>query len=481
VITRTVRIQLVVFALLSFFGVVYTGFDYVGIHSVGPVHFSPGPYTLKMELTDSGGIYTTAPVTYRGVEIGMVGSLHLTPTGVEVDLKINHGVKIPMDTTAQVADLSAVGEQYVDLTPQTDSGPYFTTTANVIPVSNTAIPVSDAVLLSNLDSLVNSVDRKNLTTVITQLALATNDAGPDLSSLIVNGDALLKSAEAALPQTLKLANDGKTVLNTQEDVAGDLKTFSHNLNLLSQQLVTSDPNLRELLDNGVTSAQTLQSLLADNQQNLPTLLSNLVTLGTIAEQRLPGIQEVLVLYPFIISDAYTALDDTDGSGKLSAEFASDTPTAAPVCDLDDSGSGYQSTTPRNENPARSSTGKTAPSNAQGNATVYGIGGGANLNTLCTAPDQAPNGLNGSATGTSEARGAPTVPRPKGDTTGLPGGAVGTTDNLNQPNYVSPPTQTASGRAFTLNGASYTLGNQTQAPASYTGSDLGFLLLSGATG
>jgi phospholipid/cholesterol/gamma-HCH transport system substrate-binding protein len=468
VISRTVRIQLAIFLIISFFGVAYTGFDYVGIHSVGPVHFSPSPYTVKMYLADSGGIYETAPVTYRGVQVGTVGSLHLSGTGVEVDLKINHDIRIPVDTLAQVADLSAVGEQYVNLSPQSDSGPYMAGPTAFIPAANTSIPVSDAVLLQNLDDLVNSVDRKNLTTVITELAAATDDTGPDLQRLIDSGDALLTSAQAALPQTLKLVDDGKTVLGTQEQVAGDLRPFSHNLNLLSQQLDVSDPSIRSLFDNGVTASKTLQSLLAANQKDLPTLLSNLVTLGKIADDRLPGVQEILVLYPFVISDAYTALDDIPSQGGDVAEFSTALTTGSPACNLSDA-SGYQSTVHRNENSASSNT--TEP---------FGLGGGVNLNTLCTAPDQAPNGVGGSASGTSEARGAPTVPRPPGDTTGQPGGSIGTTTDPNVPNYVSP-TGSAGGNGFTENGKAYTLGSQPEMPSSYAGSPLSFLLLSGAEG
>ena len=56
--------------------------------------------------------------------VGRVGTLHLTKDGVIVDLKIDKGEKIPARTHAQVEELSAVGEQYVDLRPYTDSGPY---------------------------------------------------------------------------------------------------------------------------------------------------------------------------------------------------------------------------------------------------------------------------------------------------------------------------------------------------------------------
>ncbi|HVV30723.1 MAG TPA: MlaD family protein, partial [Mycobacteriales bacterium] len=147
-ISRAVRIQLLVFAVITVLGVAYTGFTYVGIRSVFGWHFAPGPYTVHAHFADSGGIFTNAVVTERGVAVGRVGALHLDKDGVTVDLKIDHGTKIPKDVTAQVADLSAVGEQYVDLTPQHGGGPYLSGKpgSNEIPVTRTSVPIDDATL-----------------------------------------------------------------------------------------------------------------------------------------------------------------------------------------------------------------------------------------------------------------------------------------------------------------------------------------------
>ncbi|HEX7354632.1 MAG TPA: MlaD family protein [Mycobacteriales bacterium] len=486
-ISRVVKIQLVVFVIIAFFGVVYTGFTYVGIRSIGPVHFAPGDYTIRMELTDSGGIYTNAPVTYRGVQVGRVGTLRLAPkenpNGVEADLRIHHGTKIPIDTIAQVANLSAVGEQYVNLTPQSDDGPYFrrdgktrgvASATYTIPVSRTSIPISDAVLLRNLDNTVNSVNRKNLEIVISELGKAFNDAGPDLQTLIDSGNALLTSAQAALPQTLTLINDGKTVLGTQQAVEDEFHAWAHNLNLLSQQLVTSDPNIRALLDNGVVSAQTLQGLLQDNQQALPVLFANVATLSQIQQVRLNGLHTILVLYPLLESGAATALDPTDGSGLATAQFAAATTMDPPACNATQA-SGYQSTTHRSENP--NNTAQTAQST--GVPAFNGFGGAANLNTMCLAPDQAPSPNQQtprSSNGATDYRGMATVPRPAGDNTGTQGGAIGTKPDPNTPNYFVAPYAASTGQ-FQVNGSSYRLGTTGAQSALFGGDALSWLLVS----
>ena len=120
-LTRTTRIQLVVFAVIAVLVMGYTGFHYANL---GRLLGLRGYYTVQMELANAGGIFPQADVTYRGVSVGRVGAVRLTSTGVEADLNIsNSAPPIPADLQASVADLSAVGEQYVNLRPATSSGP----------------------------------------------------------------------------------------------------------------------------------------------------------------------------------------------------------------------------------------------------------------------------------------------------------------------------------------------------------------------
>lgn len=444
-ISRLVKVQLLIFGLISVLGVAYAGFTYVGIRAIGPLRFAPGPYRVNVQLTASGGIFTNALVTERGVTVGKVGALTLRKDGVNVQLLIDHGRKIPANVTAQVANLSAVGEQYVELTPQSDSGPYLRG-GSVIPVGRTAIPVDDATLLLNLDRLVNSVDRKNLSTVITELGASFDNSGPDLQRLIDQGNKLLVSAQAALPQTLKLIDDGRTALDTQRAVSSELKSFSHNLNLLSEQLVVSDPDIRRLFDNGVSSAQTLQQVIAENADNLGGLTANLLTLGQINLVRLPAIEQTLILYPLNVANGFL------GARNGVAQFGAVSTSSPPDCT-----SGYQSTKLRSER--------------QGNPN-FGLGGPANLNTICEAPDQAGQG------GQSEARGAYLAPRPAGDNTGVRGGAVGTTANPNQPNYAATG-YTSNGQFTGPDGHAYVLGTDAEQAQAFGPTSFSWLLAANA--
>ena len=370
-IQTRVKVQLAVFLLMSVLGIAYTGAKYVGVRPPGAT------YTIYADFAESGGIFTNAEVLERGVPIGRVGELTLRPDGVRVELVIERKWKVPHDTDAVVANLSAVGEQYVDLRPVSAEGPTLKA-GEVIPASRTRVPVETSKILLDLDRFVRSVDREQLGVVLTELGAAFEGTAPDLRRLIQEGDKLTLAATAALPETKALIADGKTVLDTQKAVGGDLRTFSTNLALLAQQLVDSDPDLRKVLDNGVASSKELSSLLKANESTLPTLFGNLVTLGEIQAARVPGLRTILIAYPPNVANGFFT-----AAGGL-AHFGLVYNNDPPVCNA-----GYGSTV-RRSNDAKDWNKK------------------ANLNTYCNEPDSKSN-----------ARGAKHVPRPPGDDTAGP--------------------------------------------------------------
>ena len=380
-IRRTVKIQLVAFALISLLGIFYVGSNYVGFH-----FFGGNPFTVHMYLTESGGIFTNAEVTERGVTIGRVGAMnvrsdsaHCGSAGhcVEVDLQIDNGKKIPAQLHATVAELSAVGEQYVDLEPDTDSGPYLQKNS-IISIQDTTIPPDTATLLVDLDKLVNSVNRQHLATVIDELGKGFNGVGPSLQALIDNGNALTQQAIDTLPQQLQLINDGRTVLDTQNAVAGELKSWAASLASFSDQLRVSDPSIRQVLDSGVGASQELAGLLRDNQAVLPTLLGNLITFNQIQAVRLPQVRATLELFPSLTAGGFYV---TPGDGT--AHFGMINDNGSPCT------TGYQSTKLRGNN---DSGNKPSDWGGPGNLDAYchgnGITGDNRGSRLVPRPDNA---------------------------------------------------------------------------------------------
>jgi phospholipid/cholesterol/gamma-HCH transport system substrate-binding protein len=301
-ILRRVKIQVLAFAIVSLVGISFVGFRYVGL---GDALFG-GQYIVKADFSTSGGIFTNAAVTYRGVQVGRVGDLSLRPDGVRVDLRLEGGTEVPANTRAVVSNRSAVGEQYVDLRPDTDEGPYLRE-GSVIPSSRTGTPLPVETVLTNLDKLVTSVDQEDLSVVVDELGKAFSGTGDDLQRLLDNGDMLLSEADATAPQTLKLIEDGQTVLDTQAVSAGSIRSWADSLASLSGQLRRSDADLRRLLVNGPVATAEVATLLDGLDPSLGQLLGNLLVVGQIHNRHVDGVQQILATYPVAVAGGFTVV------------------------------------------------------------------------------------------------------------------------------------------------------------------------------
>lgn len=375
------RTRLAVFGLLAIVSVVFAGVEYVGI----PERYLGASYDVSVNLPDSGGIFPNAEVTLRGVQIGRVASLHLTPDGVRADLRIRRGTRIPTDTAVVVGNLSAVGEQYVELQPARDAGPYLPS-GGALPVSAAITPPQVTELLVDLDRLARSIGRDRLRTAIHELGNAFDGSAQDLATTLRQARSLTDDLATAQPRLDRLLVDGGTVLRTQSDLDARLQQLSVGLDTVTRTLAAEDPTLRAILDRAPGTLDSVRDVLAHNQASVGVLLGNLLTVSEIVADpiRLRALNTELVLLPRVVQGTFN-IQPGDGYARLGAVID----TSQRVCTK-----GYESSgTPPLE--------PTDVSRVPGNPSMR-----ANVNAYCAMPPS--SGV--------DVRGAANVPRPPGDDT-----------------------------------------------------------------
>src|ERR1700726_47117 len=126
--------RMIALLIVIVLGVYYIVFD------VLQVRVASQPFQVTVLMPIAGGLYTGANVTYRGVQVGRVTALDLSATQVAVKLGINPGQQIPDNGSVQVKELSALGENYIDLQPASSSGPDLKD-GTVIPAARVVLPV----------------------------------------------------------------------------------------------------------------------------------------------------------------------------------------------------------------------------------------------------------------------------------------------------------------------------------------------------
>ncbi len=315
-ITRRTKVQLLVFALITLIGVSFVGARYARLDRV----FLDTSYTVVAHFGDSGGAFKGAEVSYRGVRVGQVQELVLTRDGVDLLLDIdNEFDDIPADALALVGNRSAVGEQYVELQPQSDKGPFLDDDAE-ISRDRTATPIQTDTLLTHLDETVRSVDQEDLRTVTSEFGLAFNDAGQDLQTILDSSNAFIAAADENFGVTVDLIRDSNTVLHGQIDSERAFRRFARDLSTFSTTVADHDKDLRKLIDDGSLGANALRVFLEDNEVELGELINNLVTTGEVVVKHLDGIEQLLVLYPYVVEGGFTVVSKSPGTGLYDAHF-----------------------------------------------------------------------------------------------------------------------------------------------------------------
>ena len=323
-ITRRTKVQLLVFAVITLVGVSFVGARYARLDRL----VLDQSYTVVAHFADSGGAFEGAEVSYRGVRVGEVGELVLTDEGVDLVLDIDKEFDdIPADAHALVGNRSAVGEQYVELQPQSDKGPYLHDDSEIAR-DRTTTPIQTDTLLTHLDETVRSVDQDDLRTVTSEFGQAFNGAGEDLQTILDSSNAFITAADENFGVTVDLIRDSNTVLNGQIDSERAFRRFARDMSAFSTTVADHDKDLRTLIDDGSLGANELRVFLEDNEVQLGELINNLVTTGEVVVKHLDGVEQVLVLYPYVVEGGFTVVSKSPGTGLYDAHFGmvmTDTP------------------------------------------------------------------------------------------------------------------------------------------------------------
>lgn len=289
--TRRVRIQLVAFVIIALVGVAYVGARYVRLDQLAGI----GIYKVDLEMPRSGGLYPNAEVTYRGIPIGRVGKMSLTKDGISAQLLLKASApKVPASARAVVADRSAIGEQYVDLQPSSAAGPYLRE-GSVVRTDELPMPVDQ--LIAGVDTFAQSVPLDKLRTTVEELGKAFDGKGDDLQVLVDSLNKFTAAWHEALPQTITLIRDGRTVLDTQAEQSASILRFSDGLDKVTAQLKSNDPDIRRLIGTGKHASDQIGKLLVESGPSLTTDLTNLRLTALAISPKTWALQPVLQQLP----------------------------------------------------------------------------------------------------------------------------------------------------------------------------------------
>ena len=316
-LSRLVRIQLVLFAIASVIGVA----TMVVVYMQAPTLLGIGRITVTLQMPAAGGLYQFSNVTYRGVNVGKVTEVRTVGgRSVEAELSLDTSPPIPANLTAKVRSVSAVGEQYVDLQPVDDAPPYLRN-GSVIPADRTTLPAAVGPMLDRLSGLVDSFPEDKLRPLLDESFAAFNGAGYDFGSLLDSTTTLTRELDGVSDQTRGLIDDSRPLLDSQAQTTDALAVWARSLAGITDQLVAHDDQFRTLLQNGPGFAREVTQLLEQVKPTLPVLLANLTSIGQVLVTYNKSVEQLLVLFPPYLAGLQSVTPANNPTGKPLGDFA----------------------------------------------------------------------------------------------------------------------------------------------------------------
>ncbi|BCQ07306.1 mammalian cell entry protein [Mycobacterium heckeshornense] len=293
VLTKRIKIQLAVFAVLSLIAGAIMFFAYM---QVPTVFLGIDRYTVTVQLPQAGGLYPGGNVTYRGVQVGRVQDVRLTDTGAEAVLRLKSDVHIPADLNAQVHSVSAAGEQYVELLPRSAKGPPLRN-GDVIPIDRTYVPPNINSLLEATNRGLTAIPRDNLKTVVDEGYKAVGGLGPELARLVKGTANVATDARKNLDALVTVIDDAKPLLDSQIQSSDAIQAWAAHLATITAQLRNNDSAVAGLLQKGGPTVAEARQLIDRLNLTLPIVLANLVSVGQVLVTYRDNLESVLVELP----------------------------------------------------------------------------------------------------------------------------------------------------------------------------------------
>lgn len=203
-----------------------------------------GQYTLKADLPASGGLYPTANVTYRGITIGKVTAVEPTDQGARVTMSIASNYKIPVDASANVHSVSAVGEQYIDLVSTGAPGKYFSSGQTI---TKGTVPSEIGPALDNSNRGLAALPTEKIGLLLDETAQAVGGLGPALQRLVDSTQAIVGDFKTNIGDVNDIIENSGPILDSQVNTGDQIERWARKLNNLAAQTATRDQNVRSIL------------------------------------------------------------------------------------------------------------------------------------------------------------------------------------------------------------------------------------------
>ncbi|MFZ0250341.1 MAG: MCE family protein [Acidimicrobiales bacterium] len=234
-----------------------------------------GDYALSGTFPRAGeGLDPGSAVVFRGVQVGRVSTISLERNLAHITLLIEPSFKVPSSATATIQPVNLFGAEQVAIsTPDrnSDAGPYLSSGGSFARAES-----SDELgdLFAAATPLLNKIDTTNLSTVLGELAQASQGEGPKIAASISAGTQLAALLDRTLNAQILALQSFARFTQAVAPAAGDLNNLNAEINVGLPSFNAEEADYENLLNALIPFSNRLAALLSTYHPDIATILES---------------------------------------------------------------------------------------------------------------------------------------------------------------------------------------------------------------
>jgi len=266
-------------------------------------------WTVTADFANAGGLAARSPVTFRGIMVGTVRSVDVTPMSVKATLEINaDDLQLPLPVKAAVSSASLLGgDSQVELVtsgaplPKNAPKPKSGRCRNSGILCNGATISGESAsslstVTASLEQLLNEAQKSNLIPALVESTKQFGITSQDASKFLNTADVAAENVDTLVHQLrAEVARAKPTIENLNRATAEAADAAAHINNLAG---AIDNPETVSDLKQTVTNARDLTARidsvggdieqLTDDPRFMKSLRSVMIGLGTLFEEVYPA-------------------------------------------------------------------------------------------------------------------------------------------------------------------------------------------------
>jgi phospholipid/cholesterol/gamma-HCH transport system substrate-binding protein len=233
-------------------------------------------------------------------------------------MSIDSRYKIPIDASADVHSVSAVGEQYLDLVSVSNPGKFFSPGQTI---TKGTVPSEIGPALDTANRGLEVLPKEKISQLLTETAQSVGGLGPALERLVDSTQAIVGDFKTNIADVNDIIQNSAPILDSQASSSSAIERWAHNLNVLGAQAAENDQNLKSLLSRAAPTADQVNSVFSDVRESLPQTLANLEIVLDMLKRYHSGVEQLVVFLPQGAAIAQTVAAPYEKQGMAVLDLA----------------------------------------------------------------------------------------------------------------------------------------------------------------